>query len=91
MDELVAAVQMAVARHNDSRKEKARAPYQRRVANGQVVSNRPRGGLTLTQDRRYGARLEYVDVIRQASRKRAKGGRMMDVVWWLQENSPPHR
>jgi hypothetical protein len=53
MDELVAAVEMAVARHeNDVRKEKMRAVYQRRVAAGHVVSNRPPYGLTLTEDRR---------------------------------------
>lgn len=92
MDELVAAVQMAVARHeNDVRRDKARAVYKRRVAAGQITSNRAPYGLALTPDRRYEARPEYAPAIRQAFKMRARGVRMMDVVRWMQGHSEPHR
>ena len=84
MDELVAAVQMAVARHeNDVRRDKARAVYQRRLAAGQVISNRPPYGLLVTADRRYIARPECISVIRQVFRMSARGTRFADIVDWL--------
>jgi DNA invertase Pin-like site-specific DNA recombinase len=92
MDELVAAVQMAVARHeNDVRRDKAKAVYRRRLAPGQVISNRPPYGLELTPERHYAARAGYERAIRQAFRMSARGVGFMDIVRWLQAHSPPHR
>lgn len=92
MDELVAAVQMAVARHeNDVRRDKMRAVYQRRLAAGQVISNRPPYGLLLTLERRFVARRECIPAIRQAFKMSARGARFTDIVDWLQANSEPHR
>ena len=92
MDELVAAVQMAVARHeNDVRRDKMRAVYLRRLAAGQVISNRPPYGLLLTPERQFTARTECASAIRKAFKMSARGVRFMDIVNWLQANSEPHR
>jgi DNA invertase Pin-like site-specific DNA recombinase len=92
MDELVAAVQMAVARHeNDVRRDKMNAVYRRRLAAGQVISNRPPYGLALTPERQYAVRPGYAPAIRQAFKMSARGAGFVDIVKWLQMNSPPHR
>jgi DNA invertase Pin-like site-specific DNA recombinase len=92
MDELVAAVQMAVARHeNDVRRDKAVAVYKRRKAAGQVISNRPPFGLTITKDRKYVALQSHVKVVRRAFEMRGAGHRVVDILRWLNANSPPHR
>ena len=92
MDELVAAVQMAVARHeNDVRRDKALAVYRRRLAAGQVISNRPPFGLGITEDRKFYGLPSHVKVVRQAFKMRGAGKRVVDIVRWLNTSSPPHR
>ena len=90
MDELIAAVQMAVARHeNDVRRDKARAVYRRRVNAGQVVSNRAPYGLFITADRRMEALPSHLETLREIYRQRIAGKRVVDIMRWLQDHAPP--
>ena len=92
MDELIAAVQLAVARHeNDVRCDKARAVYRRRRDAGQVTSNWAPYGLRLTKERQFEAVPEYIPCITAAYRMLGRGEGMMNVVRWLQSNSEPQR
>jgi DNA invertase Pin-like site-specific DNA recombinase len=92
MDELVAAVQMAVARHeNDVRRDKMRAVYKRRKDAGVVVSNRAPFGLTITAERAFAALPSHRKTVRKAFAMRAAGERVVDIVRWLNAHSPPHR
>ena len=90
MDELIAAVQMAVARHeNDVRRDKMRAVFRRRVDAGQVVSNRAPYGLHITADRRMEVLPTHANILREIFLRRIAGVRVVDIMRWLQDNAPP--
>jgi len=92
MDELIAAVQMAVARHeNEVRSDRMRSVYVRRKAAGQVVSNRTPYGLFITTDRADAADPECADAIRTAYAMRIAGTRVIDIARWMQSHAPPQR
>ena len=92
MDELIAAVQMAVSRHeNEVRSDKMRSVYARRRAAGEIVSNRVPYGIVIGKERKYEAVPECVEAIRTAFRMRVEGMRVIDVARWLQQNAPPLR
>ena len=90
MDELIAAVQMAVARHeNDVRRDKMRAVYRRRLNAGQVISNRAPYGLEINADRKLVVRPDYHATLKEVFRQRVIGIRVTDIARWLQVHAPP--
>jgi len=92
MDELIAAVQMAVARHeNEVRSDKIASVYRRRRAAGQIVSNRTVYGVLLTKERLYVAVPECAEAVRTAFEMRVAGVPVLTIARWLQDNAPPQR
>lgn len=92
MDELIAAVQLAVARHeNDVRSEKIRAILKRRQAAGEPLSNAAPYGLyiELKPHRHYVAYPTHVEVLQRLFAMRVAGERQVDIARFMRQNAPP--
>jgi DNA invertase Pin-like site-specific DNA recombinase len=94
MDELIAAAQLAVARHeNDVRRDKMRTVYRRKREAGVIVGNRPPFGLRISEDgKTYCATsAKHKNAILEAFELRAAGYGLQSIGERLSQIAPPHR